>query len=285
VSASAARGRAPAPSVRQGPDGAPLLSLDAALARRAPLALPELDLAEGERRAVLDSWRARVGSEYASARVFSALVPQAMAAGLDADSVLALTEMAAEELDHAARCARVVVALGGPDALAECALPALPGVPAHADASPLEALLRNVLDVSCISETVAVALVGSERELAATPELEAELAAILADEVGHARFGWRLLEVAVPSLAPRERARLGAYLACALRERVGRFAPFLGQAAASRAAQSLGAPAGPGTFHVFVETIERITVPGLERLGLPARRAWELALAAPSRAA
>ena len=284
MSAPAARGRASSPSLHRGPDGAPRLSLEAALARREPLALPTLGLAEPERRAVLESWRDRVGSEYASARVFAALVPQAMAAGLDADSVRALTEMAAEELDHAVRCARVVVALGGARGLAECSLPPLPEVPAHADASPLEALLRNVLDVSCISETVAVALVGSERELAATPELEAELAAILADEVGHARFGWRLLEVAVPSLTPRERARLGAYLACALRERVARFAPFLGLPAASRAAQSLGAPAGP-TFHVFVETIEQITVPGLERLGLPAQRAWALALGSPSRAA
>ncbi|MBL0197746.1 MAG: ferritin-like domain-containing protein [Myxococcales bacterium] len=274
------RGRASSPSLSRGPSGAPTLSLHAAIARRAALTLPELGLSERERRAVLESWRARVGSEYASARVFAALVPQAMAAGLDADSVHALTEMAAEELDHAVRCARVVVALGGAGALAECALPALPEVPTHADASPLEALLRNVLDVSCISETVAVALVGSERELAATPELEAELAAILADEVGHARFGWRLLEVATPSLTPRARTRLGAYLACALRERVDSFAPFLGHPEASRAAQSLGAPAGPATFQVFVETIEQITVPGLERLGLPARRAWEVALSA-----
>jgi hypothetical protein len=44
-------------------------------------------------------------------------------------------------------------------------------IPAHEDAEPLEALLRNVISVSCASETVAVTLVATEREPAGSPAI------------------------------------------------------------------------------------------------------------------
>jgi hypothetical protein len=255
--------------------GAPWLDLRAEASAGGCVPLPDAGLEAGERLELVASWRARMASEYVSARVFAAMIPQAMAAGISAADTLALAKMAEEEIDHAVRCARVVASLRE-EPVTE--LPPMPRLPNHDDASPLEAFLRNVLDVSCISETVAVALVGSERELAGTKELGLELERILADEVGHARFGWRLVEAIVPSLPKTTRERLGAFLAVTFRERLQRFAPFLLLPDASSAAMSCGAPAGPGTFRVFYETLETVSIPRLESFGIPARRAFEAAV-------
>lgn len=260
----------------RGRDGAPLLDLRSEARVRGRLVLPDVALDPDERRAIVATWRGRMVSEYASARVFAALVPQAMAAGLSARETGALAEMALEEIDHGIRCARVVVALGGEPV---APLGALPLVPTHDDACAVEGFVRNVLDVSCVAETVAVALVASEQALACCPALAEELERILADEVGHARFGWRIVETIVPTLPPTIRRRLGAYLVVAFREALARFAPFVTMLDASDAALSLGAPAGPGTFRVLVTTLETITVPKLEAAGIPARRAFDLALA------
>lgn len=263
------------PPVLLNPNGVPRLDLRAEAACRGRLSLPDVRLDHAEREALVASWRGRMASEYVSARVFAAMMPQAMAAGLSASDTLELARMAEEEIDHGIRCARVLVALGE-EAVTE--LPPMPRIPTHDDAPPLEAFLRNVLDVSCVSETVAVALVGSERELAGTPELGLELERILADEVGHARFGWRIVDAVVPSLSADLRLRLGAFLAVTFRERLERFAPFLHMADATKEAMSMGAPAGPGTFRVFFETLDSVTIPRLEEVGVPARRAFEHAL-------
>jgi len=265
------------PALHHDAAGAPLLDLRAEAEARGPLVLPSAPLTTAERGALVATWRGRMVSEYVSARVFSAMVPQAMAAGLSAAETRELAQMALEEMDHGVRCARVVRALGEP---AVANVGALPPVPTHADVAPVEALLRNVIDVSCISETVAVALVSSERALAGTPELALELERILADEVGHARFGWRLVDTIVPALPEATRARLGAYLAVGLHAALERFAPFVTMAEASPAALAVGAPAGPGTFRVLVEALETITVPKLEAAGLPAERAFAAALRA-----
>jgi hypothetical protein len=42
---------------------------------------------------------------------------------------------------------------------------------------------------------------------------------------------------------------------------------------------SIGAPDGPSNWQVFRSTIETVTVPGLERHGFAARKAWRAALA------
>src|SRR5262249_48666785 len=151
----------------------------------------------------------------------------------------AVAAMVSQELEHALLCARVVAALGGePKGL----LPDLPEVPAHADASPIEGLLRNVISVSCCSETVAVALVAAEREQAGAAALRAVLTQILADEVKHARFGWRLLDEVAPSLDPATKRRLSAYLVAAFEHHVLFHAPFLAMGSPSDAAVAIGAP-------------------------------------------
>lgn len=246
--------------------------------RRDRLQIPGLDrVSDADRAAALANWRDRMVSEHVSARVFAALVTRAMAAGLPRRHVAAVSAMVGQELDHALLCARVATALGG-EPVAE--IPeALPEMPVHADASAIEALLRDVISVSCCSETVAVALVATEREQAATPEIRGVLEQILADEVKHARFGWKLLDEVGPSLDTRLKRRLGAYLVAAFEHQIAFHAPFLRIPAASDRAVSIGAPDGPSNWQVFRGAIETVTVPGLERHGLAARKAWRAALA------
>jgi hypothetical protein len=230
-----------------------------------------------DRRAALDNWRLRMVSEHVSARVFAALVPQLMRAGLDRKWVAEASAMIDQELEHGLLCAGVVRALGD-DAVAP--LPEdLPEVPRHADATALECVLRNVISISCCSETVAVALVGCEREQAGTTALRELLEQILRDEVRHARFGWRLLDELAPALDERTRARLGDYLVAVFQHQIAFHAPFLEMGSAEQPGVAIGAPDGDSNWRIFVDTMMRVTVPGLERHGLPARQAWDAATA------
>lgn len=245
-------------------------------AARDPLEIPGLADIPAEARAVaLENWRGRMVSEHASARVFAAFLNKLIRAGAPRRHIVAASAMIEEELEHGRLCARVVTALGG-EALA--ALPeALPEVPAHEDATPTEAVLRDAISIGCCSETVAVALVGAERAQAGAPSLREVLERILADEVGHARLGWKLVDELAPTLDAAARRRLGAYLVATFEHQLAFHAPFLRWPSATDRAVSIGAPDGPENWRVFVETIEGVTLPGLERRGLPARRAWAIA--------
>lgn len=241
-------------------------------AAAAALPLDGTMLSDLERRAAIGTWRGRMVNEHISARVFAGMIPQMMAAGVPASSIAEVADMIAEELRHGVQCAAVVHALGG-DAVAE--LPPLPAVPLHADAEPLEALLRNVLSIACLSETVAVALIGAERELAGPPAMQTTLKEILADEVGHARFGWRLLETLGPRITPELRARLGDYLVAAFRHlREHELAHLPPDPAPSAQAESYGVCDGNDARALFFETVHAVIIPGLETHGIPAARAW-----------
>ena len=218
------------------------------------------------------NWKERMVSEHASARVFGELVGGMMRAGLPAEETYRVADMVRQELDHASLCAKVLVAIGV-EPVAE--LPELTHVPGHEDAaSPLEAVLRNVISVGCCSETVAVALVATERELAGPRSLRRVLDQILRDEIKHSRFGWRLVSRLAPSLSTRERTSLDEYLVDAFAHQVRFHAAFLDMPCAGEAGLAVGAPHGRSNWLVFMTTMNDIVIPGLERCGLAAREAW-----------
>lgn len=234
---------------------------------------PLPDLTPRERAAAIATWRARMVNEHISARVFGTLLGQAMAAGVSAPRQCQLAEFASEELRHAQQCASVVLALGGEPV---APLPALPAVPAHVDATPLEALLRNVLSVCCLSETVAVALIRAETLEIGPPGLRTVLDAILADEVGHARFGWTLLDELGP-LDDRLRARLGGYLHVALQHLVDHELQHLpDHDGLGDVAARVGVCSGHAARQLLADTVKTVIVPGLARHGLVATpaEAW-----------
>ncbi|TNF30526.1 MAG: ferritin-like domain-containing protein [Deltaproteobacteria bacterium] len=237
-------------------------------------------LGASDREAAIGTWLGRMVNEHISARVFAALVPQLMAAGVEHDDLARVAGMIGEELSHGVMCGAVVEALGG-EAFAP--LPALDAVPTHADAGPVEAALRNLLSICCLSETVAVALITAEAERTPVPELAEVLRVILADEVGHARFGWRLLGPLLERLdaeSPEGRERLGGYLIGAFRHlREHELAHLPPRPAPSPEAERYGVCDGNEARALFFDTVETVIVPGLAAHGLPARVAWERSLA------
>ncbi|MBK9258371.1 MAG: ferritin-like domain-containing protein [Polyangiaceae bacterium] len=245
--------------------------------RKNPLVIEGLDAIPDEERAVaLSHWRSRMASEYASARVFAGLVPQLMRAGLAHGHIARVSAMVGQELDHGLLCARVVAALGADP---QEASPELVDIPAHEDASPVEAVLRNVISVGCCSETVAVALVSTERAQATAPALKEVLERILSDEAKHSRFGWRLVAELAPRLDAKMRERLTAYLVAAFEHQIAFHGAFLRWPAQTDRAVAIGAADGPLNWSIFVDTMLEVVVPGLERHGLGARRAWDAATA------
>jgi hypothetical protein len=150
-------------------------------------------------------------------------------------------------------------------------------VPEHASVEPLEGFLRNVLSVSCLSETVAVALIGAERLEMPEGDLRELLTKIWADEVGHARFGWRLLGELASGLPGQQRARLSLYLRVAFRhleQHELSHLPLASQPPPEGAL--LGLCSGADARVLFYQTVERAIVPQLEQHGFAAKQAWAL---------
>jgi len=235
---------------------------------------PSVPVLPGLTGAAIATWQKRMVNEYQSSHVFAALAEQARELGLAEATTRALREFEAEERRHGVLCGAVVEALGG-EACAE--VPEPRAVPRHPSVAPREGFLRNVLSVSCLSETVAVALIGAERLEMPAGELRELLTGIWADEVGHARFGWRLLGELTSELAAPERARLSLYLRVALRHLERHelaLLPLQSQPPPEGAA--LGLCSGPDARVLFYQTVEQAIVPQLEALGFAAQRAWEL---------
>lgn len=255
------------------------LDLRREVRRARPLAIDLAGVREEDVEAARTNWTNRMVSEHASARVFGSLLAQMMRAGLPEDEIHRVAEMAQQELDHARLCARVLASLGGTP---RAELPQLEDVPQHEDVSPLCAVLRNVVSIGCCSETVAVALVAAERELAGPEPVRAVLDAILRDEIKHSRFGWRLLARLAPDLSADDRASLDDYLVDAFQHQLEFYGALYSMSCAEPAGLAIGAPHGRSSFCVFVETMESVVVPGLERHGLAAQEAWASVVAARS---
>jgi hypothetical protein len=218
------------------------------------------------------TWRGRMINEWSSARVFDALAEQLEEAKFSAEEVRACRGYGGEERRHGVLCGAVVEALGG-EARAE--IGELPSVPRHAAVDRREAVVRNLLSVSCLSETVAVALIGAERHEMPESPLRELLDGIWADEIGHARFGWRIVERVVPELDAAARARLESYLRVAFAHvESHELAHLPDHGPPPREGVALGLCDGGDARTLFYDTIETVVVERLEAIGLGARRAW-----------
>jgi hypothetical protein len=213
------------------------------------------------------TWHGRMVNEWCSARVFDALAAQLEEAGFSAREVSECRAFAEEERRHGVLCGAVVEALGG----RACAEPGpLPEVPRHSEVSRREAVVRNLLSVSCMSETVAVALIGAERHEMSPGPLRDLLDSIWADEIGHARFGWRIVERELQHLDPRA---FTPYLRVAFAHLERHELSHLpDHGTPPTGANELGLCSGSDGRSLFYETVETVIVPRLESLGLEAVR-------------
>jgi hypothetical protein len=229
--------------------------------------MPELEAA------ALLTWRGRMINEHTSAEVFEGLARQLAGAGLEPELVSECAAFADEERHHGVLCGAVVEALGGE---ARFERPETDVFPEHEDVPRAEAALRNLLSISCMSETVAVSLIGAERLEMPDGALRELLTKIYSDEVGHARFGWRLAARLSAMLDQDGRARMAEYLAIAFAHlEEHELAHLNPNAAPPPAGACLGLCNGRDARALFYATVTDVIVPGLDAIGLPARSAWE----------
>ncbi len=243
-------------------------------ASRQPRLLTTEHLDDEVRERARATWRGRMVSEHTSAHVFGTLLGQGVRAGLSSDRLDPIAKAIDQELSHGLLCARVVVALGG-EARGEMDGP-MPMVPTHDDVAPLEGLVRNLISISCVFETLAVSLVSCEREQVRVDELKDVFSRILGDEVEHARLGWALLD-SLPRFDAAQQSRLGAYLVDVFDHVLDHFGPLPHAPTASDEALRWGASDGPGNWDLVLDTMHTAILPCLEKHDLPARAAWRAA--------
>ena len=223
-------------------------------------------------------WTSRMKNEHRSAAVFTGLVPQLMACGAPLPYMTTATRMAADELHHGGLCADVVKALGGasmrPARFAPTPLPEHPGC------TPLERTFRNIMFVSCLAETFAVATTTEEREQTTDPYLKQVIGQISADEVLHARFGWAFVKDAADELSADEKQATSHWLRlafCFLEREAMLEIPNVAPPSAEMMEQgfAVGVCNNQATRELFYQTVQSIIVPGLEAVGLRAMQSWE----------
>ena len=219
------------------------------------------DVPVAQRASVIATWRARMVNEYASSEVFEALGEQ-LGAAIDPSLADECARFSEEERRHGVLCGAVVEACGGE---ARAPVPVRPQFPLHLDAPPRAAALRNVIHVSCMSETVAVSLIGAERLEMPPGPLRELLTRIYADEVGHARFGWRLLERVASDLDANERAAIERYLPVAFEHLTTHELLHLPDRGAPEGGAAFGLCSGRDARVLLEETIAEVIRPGLAR--------------------
>ena len=223
---------------------------------------PRVDAPAHLRGAAIATWHARMINEYGSSRVFEGLSRQLEACGFEEDADEA-HDFAREERRHGVLCGAVVEALGGE---AKGTLLAAPPYPEHRDAPRRAALLRNVISICCMSETVAVALIGAERLEMPEGELRDLLTRIWADEIGHARFGWRLLERLAPMLSDAERRAIHDYLPTAFAHLEAHELAHIPARRGPAGGEPLGLCSGLDARALLRETIDEVIAPRIQML-------------------
>jgi hypothetical protein len=218
------------------------------------------------------TWLGRMVNEHASSQTFLALADHIDAVGMGAARSATCRKFAEEERMHGILCGAVVEALGG-EARADAVVPA--SFPLHPAVAPVVGVLRNVVSICCMAETVAVSLIGAERLEMPEGSLRELLTRIWADEVGHARFGWKLVAEILPNLGAPERKALDVYLGVAFRHlELHELAHIAPDTCPPPEGAALGLCTGKDARALFYATVAEAIVPELTALGLQAEPAW-----------
>jgi hypothetical protein len=163
--------------------------------------LPDADEASAARLV----WTRTSFSEYASAAAFAEIAAAMLRTAAPIDLVAAAGEFVVEELLHTEVAARLALALGG-------ATPLLVDfdklVRPPAATSPLLRAAELVVRTSCVGESLTVPMLKLSRHLAGSQLVAGAIHRIVADESGHAQFGWWFLDWADTKLSDADRAYL-----------------------------------------------------------------------------
>jgi hypothetical protein len=140
---------------------------------------------------VREEWRARIAAEYGSAAITQHLVLWLIQIGASPDVIAAGLRIVEDELEHSRLSHAVYADAGGSE-------------PPQIDRGNLELarrgaslemdVVRTVVRVFCLGETVAVPLFSHLRSACTVPSARAALDRVLKDEVRHRDFGWMTLD-------------------------------------------------------------------------------------------
>ncbi|MFT6396106.1 MAG: hypothetical protein ACJAYU_000849 [Bradymonadia bacterium] len=222
------------------------------------------------------NWRLRMAHEHRSAQTFTNLLPHLVTAGASMEFKTVVVRSALDELRHATLCGQVVSLLGHDPTIDVVLTPEKPTF--HPDVSPVEAAIRNLGFVGCISETVAVGMLTEERDKAKEPFVKRVLTQLLADETLHARVGWAYLREEWPSLDAAARERTTAYLARALGYYeqcvIEATLPGVFSDEVMADAIALGFSEPRNALELAYQAIDAVVVPELEKIGVPVGALW-----------
>ena len=220
-------------------------------------------------------WKVRMEVEHRSTTIFAQLASQLMEANASLDCKVVMLRMAYDELRHTENCADVVVALGGSVEVVtdvECA-----PLARHPSCTPEERALRNVIYTTCMSEMVAVARFVDSLDEMRDPYLRDRTRLLLADEILHGQFGFHYLQSWQPWLEqnPEVITSLERYLTHAFAVIEDALAgPPVREVQRTADEIALGLPEPQRSRDIFFQTMEHATVPGIERFGINAGKAW-----------
>ncbi|MGZ3454349.1 MAG: ferritin-like domain-containing protein [Polyangiales bacterium] len=210
------------------------------------------------------SWRARAQGERRAGDFDRRYHALCVAARLRSETCDAVARIARDEERHDELCSRVADALGAEPRVAPPPFGHV--LPDPSASASLAELARWTIVRFCVGEACAIQQLVAMRDAVEEAKLRPALTYMLRDEVHHARFGWTLAEELVPQLGRDELEWIGAALAHT-------FAFY----ESLHAIEDVSPGADEATnVRAFYAAIERDVLPGLVRLGIPAREAWEL---------
>lgn len=160
----------------------------------------------------VESWQLRTLDEYRSQVGFSEFLLEATDLGCAFDTLTAAVRLVRDESRHVELCRRLVVALGGTDAL--------PGEPRWVRSDKRESLAVRVVETVagslCIGETLSTAMLAATRKVTKDPLAKAVVTALTRDESFHGQLGWALLPQLWPVLSAKEQRRVTKRIAADL---------------------------------------------------------------------
>jgi bacterioferritin (cytochrome b1) len=209
-------------------------------------------------------WGNRLLAELESAQRFAELAPRLRELNASETIVAMVDQAAADELRHADSCRELIRHFGGVPASEQktrSSRVAPPGLEER------EAVLYELVALSCVTETLSTALLGELVERARDPLCRRIMRSFLRDEVNHSRLGWAFL---AEESARGARDCVGAHLSKLLDATLGD--SFFSSSAAED--PRLTELVGLGSLElserqrIVRATLEQVVFPGLERFGI-----------------
>ena len=216
--------------------------------------------------------RALACGEYGAVDLFARLASSLALNGAPFDLVAAAAQIPSDEVRHADYTLRMASLCAGHDVAIDVDVPRT-----FRTALSLGELDVQMMEISAVGETLACALLAACKERATDPVAHAIYAAIVSDEVHHARLGWYYLSWRAAQWTLPERQRVADRAGELVMDAETRF--WTGRDAAPRyrsAARALGVLESKGQREVVRRIMVDEIVPALDAFGLGASHAWRV---------